>query len=40
MGQRKSEPEVNLKGTFVSVLIVGLVIVVMWVAVYLLYVAR
>ncbi|ANU27005.1 cytochrome C oxidase subunit II [Planococcus versutus] len=40
MSQKKSEPEVNLKGTFVSVLIVGLVIVVMWVAVYLLYVAR
>ncbi len=40
MGQKKSEPEINLKGTLVSVLIVGLLIVVMWVAVYLLYVAR
>ncbi|MEK6268505.1 MAG: cytochrome C oxidase subunit II [Planococcus sp. (in: firmicutes)] len=39
MSQKKPE-EINLKGTFVSVLIVGLIIVVMWVAVYLLYVAR
>ncbi|AQU80807.1 cytochrome C oxidase subunit II [Planococcus faecalis] len=40
MRQEKQEPETNLKGTFASVLIVGVIIVVMWVAVYLLYVAR
>ncbi|ALS77328.1 cytochrome C oxidase subunit II [Planococcus kocurii] len=40
MRQEKQEPETNLNGTFASVLIVGVIIVVMWVAVYLLYVAR
>ncbi len=32
--------EVNLKGTLISVFFVGIVIVAMWVAVYLMYVAR
>ncbi|MBD8014424.1 hypothetical protein QL992_10080 [Microbacterium sp. APC 3898] len=40
MGQENREPETNLKGTLVSVFVVGLIIIVMWVAVYLLYVAR
>lgn len=40
MSQENREAENNLKGTLVSVLIVGLIIIVMWVAVYLLYVAR
>ncbi len=40
MSQENREAETNLKGTLVSVLIVGLIIIVMWVAVYLLYVAR
>lgn len=40
MSQEKREPEANLKGTLVSVFIVGLIIIVMWIAVYLLYVAR
>ena len=31
---------VNLKGTLVSVLFVGVVIVVMWIVVYMMYVAR
>lgn len=40
MNQENREAETNLKGTLVSVLIVGIIIIVMWVAVYLLYVAR
>lgn len=40
MSQENREPETNLKGTLVSVFIVGLIIIVMWVAVYLMYVAR
>lgn len=39
----KKQPDhhdVNLKGTLVSVFIVGIIIVAMWVAVYLMYVAR
>lgn len=40
MSQENREPEPNLKGTLVSVFIVGVIIIVMWVAVYLLYVAR
>ncbi|MFC4713619.1 cytochrome C oxidase subunit II [Planococcus dechangensis] len=32
--------DVNLKGTLVSVFFVGAVIIAMWVAVYLMYVAR
>jgi len=40
MDKKQSDHEVNLKGTLVSVLFVGIVIVAMWVAVYLMYVAR
>ncbi|ANU09548.1 hypothetical protein [Planococcus antarcticus] len=40
MSQENREPEASLKGTFISVLIVGLIIIAMWVTVYLLYVAR
>lgn len=32
--------DVNLKGTLVSVFIVGVIIVAMWVVVYMMYVAR
>ncbi|HSP21190.1 MAG TPA: cytochrome C oxidase subunit II [Planococcus sp. (in: firmicutes)] len=32
--------DVNLKGTLVSVFFVGVIIVVMWVVVYMMYVAR
>ncbi|WP_142828514.1 cytochrome C oxidase subunit II [Planococcus soli] len=40
MSQENREPEPNLKGTLVSVFIVGLIIIVMWIAVYLMYEAR
>ncbi|MGB5946021.1 cytochrome C oxidase subunit II [Paenisporosarcina sp.] len=40
MSKPKHNPEVNLKGTLVSVLLVGVIIIVMWLAVYLMYVAR
>ncbi|HLG27294.1 MAG TPA: cytochrome C oxidase subunit II [Paenisporosarcina sp.] len=40
MSKPKHNPEVNLKGTLVSVFIVGILIIVMWLAVYLMYVAR
>ena len=40
MSRENREPEANLKGTLISVFIVGLIIIVMWIAVYLLYVAR
>ncbi|WP_226581891.1 cytochrome C oxidase subunit II [Halobacillus litoralis] len=36
--ERTSQP--NLKGTFVSVMAVGFVIIVMWVSVYFLYINR
>ncbi|MGI2328271.1 cytochrome C oxidase subunit II [Planococcus sp. YIM B11945] len=39
--ERKDEtPDVNLKGTLVSVMAVGIIIIVMWVTVYLLYTGR
>lgn len=38
--KKQSDHEVNLKGTLISVFFVGIVIVAMWVAVYLMYVAR
>ncbi|MDX1770909.1 MAG: cytochrome C oxidase subunit II [Planococcaceae bacterium] len=39
---KKTKPakEENLKGTFVSVMSVGVIIIVMWVVVYYMYVAR
>ncbi|AYC28548.1 cytochrome C oxidase subunit II [Paenisporosarcina cavernae] len=40
MAKQKKVQEENLKGTLISVFFVGLVIVVMWVAVYLMYLAR
>lgn len=40
MGKKKIESEPNLKGTLISVFAVGIVIVVMWFAVYGLYVSR
>ncbi|MFC6040612.1 cytochrome C oxidase subunit II [Paenisporosarcina macmurdoensis] len=40
MSKPKHNPEINLKGTLVSVFIVGILIIVMWLAVYLMYVAR
>jgi hypothetical protein len=41
MSKKQTEhDDVNLKGTLVSVFFVGAVIIAMWVAVYLMYVAR
>ena len=38
--KKKPAKEENLIGTFVSVMIVGVIIIVMWVVVYYMYVAR
>jgi heme/copper-type cytochrome/quinol oxidase subunit 2 len=38
--KKKPAKEENLKGTFVSVMLVGVIIIVMWVVVYYMYVAR
>ncbi|WP_075619576.1 cytochrome C oxidase subunit II [Paenisporosarcina indica] len=40
MSQKKQSTEVNLKGTLVSVFIIGIIIIAMWFAVYGMYVAR
>jgi hypothetical protein len=40
MAKNNEAPEADLKGTLVSVFFVGLVIIAMWVAVYLMYTAR
>lgn len=40
MNKKKQSAEVDLRGTLISVLLVGIVIVAMWVAVYAMYVAR
>ncbi|MEC2326119.1 cytochrome C oxidase subunit II [Lederbergia lenta] len=40
MNKKKHDSDPNLKGTLISVLGVGIIIVVMWFAVYGLYVAR
>ncbi|MDN7228389.1 cytochrome C oxidase subunit II [Planococcus sp. N064] len=40
MSKKSEEHEVDLRGTLISVFFVGIVIVAMWVAVYLMYVAR
>ena len=37
---KKKEPEMNLKGTLISVFIVGFIIIAMWFAVYAMYLAR
>jgi len=37
---KKKEPEMNLKGTLVSVFVVGIIIIAMWFAVYSMYLAR
>jgi hypothetical protein len=38
--KKKPAAEENLKGTLVSVMLVGVIIIVMWVVVYNMYVAR
>ncbi|KYG60102.1 cytochrome C oxidase subunit II [Planococcus maritimus] len=40
MDKKQSDHDMNLRGTLVSVFFVGIIIVAMWVAVYLMYVAR
>ncbi|MBZ5199744.1 cytochrome C oxidase subunit II [Planomicrobium chinense] len=40
MSKKNEAHDVDLRGTLISVLFVGIVIVAMWVAVYLMYVAR
>ncbi|TWT13237.1 cytochrome C oxidase subunit II [Planomicrobium sp. CPCC 101079] len=40
MAKYNEAPEADLKGTLICVFLVGLVIVVMWVAAYLMYTAR
>ncbi|MCR2822514.1 cytochrome C oxidase subunit II [Lederbergia panacisoli] len=40
MAKKKHGSDVNLKGTLISVFAVGIIILVMWFAVYGLYVAR
>ncbi|MGK7377097.1 cytochrome C oxidase subunit II [Planococcus shenhongbingii] len=40
MSKKIQEPEADLRGTLISVFFVGIVIIAMWVAVYLMYVAR
>lgn len=40
MSKKKQDSETNLKGTLISVFAVGIIIVVMWIAVYALYVSR
>ncbi|MBS4197164.1 cytochrome C oxidase subunit II [Lederbergia citri] len=40
MAKKKHHSDVNLKGTLISVFTVGIIILVMWFAVYGLYVAR
>ncbi|MBS4178697.1 cytochrome C oxidase subunit II [Lederbergia citrea] len=40
MSKKSHDSEPNLKGTLISVFAVGIIIVVMWFAVYGLYVAR
>ncbi|WKA54618.1 cytochrome C oxidase subunit II [Planococcus shixiaomingii] len=40
MAKNNEAPEVDLKGTLVSVFMVGLVIIAMWLAVYVLYIGR
>lgn len=40
MAKNNETPEVNLKGTLISVFVVGIVIVAMWVAVYMMYLGR
>lgn len=40
MSKKKTDSGPNLKGTLISVFAVGIIIVVMWIAVYALYVAR
>ncbi|RWZ58739.1 cytochrome C oxidase subunit II [Halobacillus fulvus] len=38
--EKKNQPQPSLKGTFISVMAVGIFIVLMWVSIYLLYIAR
>ena len=40
MSKKNNDSGPNLKGTLISVFAVGIVIVVMWIAVYAMYVAR
>ena len=40
VSKQKHVPELNLKGTLVSVFIVGILIIAMWLIVYLMYIAR
>jgi len=40
LSRKKQTAEVSLKGTLVSVFIVGIIIIAMWFAVYAMYVAR
>lgn len=40
VSKKNQPPELNLKGTLVSVFIVGIVILAMWIIVYLMYVGR
>ncbi|PSL40157.1 hypothetical protein B0H99_106175 [Planomicrobium soli] len=40
MAKNNETPDVDLKGTLISVFFVGIVIIAMWVAVYAMYMAR
>ncbi|WP_231391084.1 cytochrome C oxidase subunit II [Paenisporosarcina sp. FSL H8-0542] len=40
MSKKNQSPELNLKGTLISVFSVGIIIIVMWFVVYFMYVAR
>ncbi|WP_422124572.1 cytochrome C oxidase subunit II [Planococcus sp. X10-3] len=40
MSKKNEHDELDLRGTFASVMVVGIIIVVMWVVVYMLYLSR